>query len=186
MDEESALAIIFANTKRRKRAVDLMTVAECFEFLRNVYGSQEVVAEKTDLSREMVREFLQILTLPTYIKDLIRSRKIDSIDTAYRLSKLDSGSLSSIANKLANLHTHDVRDVISTTQEKVGISVDSATEAVLKAKPKNLHVFIVDFSDKNYKKLISIAKGQERSPADLMKKIVDAWLDKPNDTGVPK
>jgi hypothetical protein len=182
MDEESALAIIFANTKRHKRTVDLLTIAQCFNFLKNIYRTQEVVAEKTDLSREMVREFLQILKLPEYVKELIRSRKIDSIDTAYRLSKIkDEQTLATVVEKLLNLQTHDLRDVISAVKENAELSIDEATEAVLKSKPRNLHIFVLDFSEKNYKKIITIAKKEKTSPAELIKKIVEEWLSKVNE-----
>jgi len=185
MDEETALAIIFANTKRHKRVVDLLTIAESFEYLRSIYRTQEEVAKKTDLSREMVREFLQILNLPSDIKNLIKLRKIDSVDKAYRLSKVkDQTSLNTIVNRLSSLQTHDVRDVVSTTEENAGISIDSATDVVLKSKPKNLHVFILDLSDNDYKKLVSAARLNNHSPAGLVKRIVEKWLGNLKDEGV--
>lgn len=178
LDEESVLAIIFANTKRQKRVVDLISLANCFVFLRNIYGSQRKVAEKTDLSREMVREFIQILTLPPYVQDLIKTRKIDRIDTAYRLTKIkDEAVLKEIVENIPNLSAHDVRDIISTMEENVGTSVETATDTVLKSKPKNIHVFIIDFSENNYKKILQIASDKGGSPADLIKNIVNAWLD---------
>lgn len=178
LDEESALAIIFANTKRQKRVVDLITLANCFTFLRNKYGNQRKVAEITDLSREMVREFIQLLTLPPYVQNLIKTRKIDKIDTAYRLTKIkDETVLKEIVEKIPNLSAHDVRDIIMTMKENANTSVNSATNNVLKSKPKNIHVFIIDFSEENYKKILQIAKDKGVSPADLIKNIVDAWLD---------
>jgi len=179
MDEESALAIIFANTKRRKRLVDLLTIAECFAFLKNIYRTQKAVAEKTDLSREMVREFLVILDLPEYVKELIRSRKIDSIDKAYRLSKIkDKETLRSAINKLLNLQTHDVRDIISSLQENSELSIETAKEIILASKPHDIHFFIIDFTEEDYKKLVSIAKHMDGSPAELIKRIVEEWLNK--------
>lgn len=176
MDAESALAIIFANTRRRKRKEDLLTVAEAFQFLLSIYGSQERVALETDLSREMVREFLQILTLQDYVKSLIRSRKIDTIDTAYRLSTIkDEKSLKTIVSKLSDLQTHDLRDAISTSVE-AQLSIDEASKMVLKAKPKNLRVFIIDFDDKNYNKLLVISKSRNCSPADVVKEVMNNWL----------
>lgn len=182
MDEESALAIIFANTKRRKRVVDLLTIAECFAFLKNIYHTQKAVAEKTDLSREMVREFLVILDLPKYVKELIRSRKIDSIDKAYRLTKIkDKETLRNAVNNLVNLQTHDVRDIISSMQENSELSIETAKEIVLAGKPRNIHFFIIDFTEDNYKKLVTIAKSMDVSPAELIKKVVEEWLNKTDD-----
>ena len=182
MDEESALAIIFANTKRRKRVVDLLTIAECFAFLKNIYRTQKAIAEKTDLSREMVREFLVILDLPEYVKELIRSRKIDSIDTAYRLSKIkDEETLRNVVEKLTGLQTHDFRDIVSSMREISGLSIDTAKEIVLKTKPRNIHFFIIDFTEEDYKKLVTIAKRMDGSPAELIKKVVEDWLNKTDD-----
>jgi len=179
MDEENALAVIFTNTKRHKRTIDLLTVAECFYFLRNIYGTQEAVAEKTDLSREMVREFLRIRNLPEYVKKLIRSRKVDSIDTAYRLANIkDEQTLRIVIDKLLSLRTHDFRDVISTAKENAELSIDAAREAVLKSKPQNLHVFVLDFDEEDYRKLVGIAKNRNNSPAELVKRIVEDWLSK--------
>jgi hypothetical protein len=180
LDEESALAIIFGNTKRHKRTKDLITVAECFHYLLSLYGSQEVVAQKTGLSREMVREFLQVLALPENVKQLIRERKIDTIDTAYRLSKVkDEETLKSVLKKLSTLQTHDLRDIISTTEEK-GISAEAAYRAVLEAKKNSLHVFIIDFNDESFHKLSKIAKDRNCSPAELIKTVMNQWLDTKN------
>ena len=177
MDKESALTTIFANTKRRKRTKDLLTIAENFQYLLSVYGTQEAVAQNTGLSREMVREFLQILTLPDYVKDQIKIRKIDTIDAAYRLSTVkDERTLRTIFDNLSSLQTHDLRDVISTTEE-TRLSVDEAKQAVLEAKPKNLHVFVIDFDEEKYRKLTDIAKRHNCSPADLIKTVMDEWLD---------
>ena len=65
MDEESALALIFGNTRRHKRTVDLLTLAQCFNFLKGIYGTQDAVAEKTGLSWEMVRNLFKFSSCPT-------------------------------------------------------------------------------------------------------------------------
>ncbi|MGD0996662.1 MAG: hypothetical protein ABR909_14215 [Candidatus Bathyarchaeia archaeon] len=177
MDEESALAVIYSNTKRHKRSLDLLTIAENFAYLKKLYGTQEAVAQKTDLSREMVREFLQILTLPDFVQQLIKTRRIDSIDVAYRLSKIrDINTLENSTSQLLNLPAHDIRDIIQATRENIGLSVDSAREIILKTKPTNLHLFILDFSEMDYKKLNIVAKNNQCSPAEIIKKITEDWL----------
>ena len=71
LDEESALAILFANTRRKKRKEDLITIARAFEYLVNLYGSKEAVAKRVGLSTEMIREFLTVLKLPREIQKLV-------------------------------------------------------------------------------------------------------------------
>jgi len=58
LDEETALAIVFANTRRRpeNRAENLITVAQAFKYLVNLYDSVAAAAKRADLSPEMVRE----------------------------------------------------------------------------------------------------------------------------------
>lgn len=177
MDEESALAIVYSNTKRHKRSLDLLTIAESFAYLRNLYGSQEMVAKKTDLSREMVREFLQIPTLPDYVKQLIKDRKIDSVDIAYRLSKIrDINTLENSVSQLLNLPAHDVRDIIQATRENIGLPVESAREIILKTKSTNLHLFILDFNENDYNRLTKASRNNRCSVAELIKKITEDWL----------
>ncbi len=179
MDEETALATIFANTRRHKRLVDLLTLAECFDFLRTIYPTQEAIAKKVDLSREMVREFLQVINLPEYVKELIQCRKIDSIDIAYRLSKIrDENTLRNMVDKILDVQAHDVRDIVSTMKENAGLSSDTAREIILKTKLHNIHFFIIDFDEKDYHKLLFLTKDSDNSPAELIKKVVEEWLSK--------
>ena len=124
------------------------------------------------------KKFVQILILPDYVIDLIKSRKIDRIDTAYRLSKLvkNEQKLKSVVNQLIGLSTHDFRDVVSTFNENPEMSVDTAEKTILKLKPRNLHFFVIDFDEKDYQKLVSMAKSNMNSPAELLKQIVEQWL----------
>ena len=46
LDEKTARGIVFGNTKRKKRTVDLWTIAEACEYLVGLYGSQKSVAQK--------------------------------------------------------------------------------------------------------------------------------------------
>ncbi len=187
MDEETALATIYANTRRHKRLVDLLTLAECFDFLRTIYPTQEAIAKKVDLSREMVREFLQIITLPDYVRELIRCRKIDSIDIAYRLSKIrDENTLRNMIDKVLDVQAHDIRDIVSIMKENAGLSSDTAREIILKTKPHNIHFFILDFDEKDYRKLLSLTKASDSSPAELIKKVVEDWLSKKNGDSAKK
>jgi hypothetical protein len=177
LDEDTALSILFANTRRIKRNVDLITVAESCEYLVELYGSQKAVAEKVGLSAEMIREFRKLLNLPKEVKELISSRQIDRLDVAYRISMLeDPEKQITAARTIANLpSSKDVRDVLRLA-ERVDLPIEESKKMILESKPKGLHIFIVDFDDETYSALIEEAKALEVETAELVKDIVTDWL----------
>lgn len=177
LDEDTALSILFANTRRIKRNVDLITVAESCEYLVELYGSQKAVAEKVGLSSEMIREFRKLLTLPKEVKEFISNRQIDRLDVAYRISMLeDPARQITAARAIANLpSSKDVRDILRLA-ENADLSIEESKKMILESKPKGLHIFIVDFDDETYSALIEEAKALEVETAELVKGIVTDWL----------
>jgi hypothetical protein len=177
-DEETALATIFANTRRKKRPDNLVTVAESFAYLAKLYGSQKAVAEKVDLSTEIVRQFLQILELPRDIKEMISDRRIDRLDVAYRISKLrDAGQQMAAAKIAPALLSKDMRDIERLVQH-ADIEVEDSERMVMESKPKELHVFIVDFDKEVYNAIRQHAKQMKMVPSELIRQIVMGWVDR--------
>lgn len=178
LDEETALSILFANTKRKKRTTDLLTIAKNCDYLVKLYGSQKAVSEKVGLSSEMIREFLVVLKLPKQIQDLVSERKIDSIDIVREISALKESPKQIIASKaFINSLTKDVRD-IKRLIKNTNISVQNAKKSVLDAKPEELHIFIMDFNDEMYQAIIENAKASRVKPTELVRRIVIDWLKK--------
>ncbi|MCJ7667450.1 MAG: hypothetical protein MUP04_04055, partial [Anaerolineae bacterium] len=150
LDEESALAIVFANTRRKKRTADLITVAKSFEYLVKLYRSRKAVAEKVGLSTEMVREFLKVLSLPDQVKKMVSSREIDGLDVALEISMLEDAEKQIAAAKtIAGLPSKDVRD-IRRLAEHADLPIEESKRMVLESKPKGLHIFVMDFDDETY------------------------------------
>jgi len=176
LDEETALSILFGNTKRKKRDADLLTIAKSCEYLVSLYGSQRVVAKKIGLSTEMIREFLATLKLPTKIQELVSERKIDSIDIIREISALKEPSEQiAAAEALTDSSSKDVRDIKRLVKE-ANISVQEAKQVILDAKPKGLHIFIMDFDDETYRAIIEHAQSLKIEPAELIRGIVIEWL----------
>lgn len=176
LDETTALAILFANTKRKKRTADLVSVAEACQYLAELYESKKAVAERVGLSAEMVREFLAILHLPTEVKDMIRSRQIDRLDVAYRIAQLnDADKQLQMAKEVRDVKTEDVRDIARLTR-RTGLPAEEAKRRVLESKIKGLHVFIIDFDDMEYRKITDYARAKRMNPAQLVQKAVLDWL----------
>lgn len=177
LDEETALAIVFANTKRKKRDLDLITIAKAFDFLVKLYRSRKAVAEMVGISTEMIREFLIALDLPLEVQKLLSERKIDSVDMISKISALKKPSIQiAVANAIVGLQPEDMRDI--TRQIKTAnISPEEAKKIILNAKPKGMHIFIIDFDDQMYKKIKIEAENLNIRPAELVREIVRDWLE---------
>lgn len=176
IDEEGALAVLFGNTKKKKRTVDLLTLARNCDYLVNKYGSRNEVARRLGLSAEMIREILIPLSLPEEIQNLISKRRIDSIDVVREIATIKDYSKQRQVGKLfAKLPTKDIRDVKKLLKEST-INVEEATDAVLKFKEKDMHVFMIDFDDLTYKAIKTQAKKLGLSPAILVKGLIQSWI----------
>lgn len=178
LDENKALAIIFANTKRKKRTADLITVAEAFEYLFQLYGSQKELSRKVNLSTEMIREFRKILTLPFEVKQMIRNKVIDSQDIAYRISKIkDPPKQIQTAKQILQMPSKDVRDMellISNT----GLTPNKSKKQVIESRLKGLHVFMIDFEDGEYEEILEQSRKAKLPAPEYVKRIVTSSINK--------
>jgi hypothetical protein len=169
------LAILFANTKKKKRTVDLLTLARSCDYLVKKYGSRKEVAKKVGLSPEMIREILLPLNLPRKIQDAISKRKIDSIDVVREIAALrDQTKQLEVGSLFTKLPTKDIRDIRRLTEES-GVTVQEATDTMLKFKERDMHVFIIDFEEAAYKAIKMQADRLGFSPAILVKGLIQAW-----------
>lgn len=182
LNEETALAIIFGNTRRKpeNRKEDILTIAHCFEYLVKLYGSRKTVSEKTGLSDEMIRQFLTALKLPKEIQNMIAERKIDSVDAIRNLATLEEIKQIETAKVYTKSQSKDARDIKRLLNEGK-LDVKEAKNLIDKAKPKKFHVFIMDFDDTIYKDIIKNAKLHKMRPAELVREIVAEWLNKNQD-----
>jgi hypothetical protein len=176
LDENGALAIVFANIRRKKRSDDLITIAKSFEHLFKLYGSQKAVADKVGLSPEMVRQFLAVLKLQKKVQKLFSKRQIDSVDTAKELLALkDSAKQIKAAKAISDSLSKDTRDIKRLVRGS-DVPVEEAKKAVLNAKPKGLHIFVMDFDDEMYRAIMRQAKILKINPVELVREIVIDWL----------
>jgi hypothetical protein len=178
IDENSALAILFANIRRKKRSTDLVTIAKACKYLIELYGSQKSVANKVGLSTEMIREFLTTLRLPAKIQRLISERKIDSIDIVKEISAIkDPSKQIAVAHLFTSSLSKDVRDIKRLIKE-ANLSIEDARKTVLNAKPRGLHIFVMDFDDEMSRAIKRYSKTLKMRPPELVRKIVIDWLKK--------
>lgn len=171
IDEETALSIIFANTRRKKRKEDLLTIARSFDYLVKLYGSKKRVAEKVDLSTEMIREFLTVLTLPPDVLKLVAERKIDRIDVVGEIASLhDAKQQIAMAEEFENRSSKDVRDIKHLVKHKK-VSIKDAVQTILDAEAKELHIVIVDFDNETFREIERDANSLGTKPPELIRKL---------------
>jgi ParB-like chromosome segregation protein Spo0J len=174
-NEESALALLFGNTRRKTRSTDLITLAQATDYLVTLYGSQKAVADKLGLSTEMIREFLSALRLPSSVQGMVANRTIDRLDVVRELASLpDKESQVEAARALAACDSKDIRDIKRLV--KHGAEVDRAKKAVLSAKPKGFHIFLIDLDDEAYRDLVRSSRELSIDPAELARQIISDWI----------
>jgi len=178
LDEISALQIVFANIRRKKRKENLVNIARAFEYLVKNYGSLKAVAEKVGLSTEMIRQFLSVLKLPVEVQDLFLKREIDSVDAAKELAVLQSKHKQiRMAKKIAGVTSDDARD-IKRIVKSGSIPIDEAIRSILQAKEEGFNVFMLDFDNETYRSIMKAAKALRKDAAELVREIVIEWLGK--------
>ncbi|MCX6648541.1 MAG: hypothetical protein NTV61_04035 [Candidatus Bathyarchaeota archaeon] len=174
--ENELLAILFSNTKRKNRVLDLITLGTYFTELIALYQSRKKVAELIGISEEMVRQFLIPLNMPPEIQDLIKNRSIDDIDTILTLNRIkDKNLMIEITNNIINLNTKTSRDIINLIKEK-NIPVTTAKDIILSYQNEKINVVLIDLDEDVYSFLKYLSIEFNVPPASLSKIILVNWL----------
>jgi hypothetical protein len=170
--EDAALALLFANTKRKKRYEDLLTIAQACDFLVKLYGSKEVLAKKIGISSSMVRQLLAPLKLSNEIQLLIKNREIDSIEIVNHIATIKDPIIQlSFIRELGDLNSNDSRD-IKRIIKNLKMSTDDAKKTILNNKKRKIHFFIIDLDDFEYNLIIKKSRESGIDPASLVKTIL--------------
>jgi hypothetical protein len=181
MDENTALGILFGNTRRVKRTVDLITIARACDFLVRSYGSKEAVAKKIGLSPEMIREFMKLLTLVPEVQKIVKSREIDRLDVAYKLSKISDPKLQvEAARRTRDLSSKAVRDM-ERLMTHAKLPVDQSAQKAVASRLKDMHVLVLDFTEEQFKQIARRARELRTPPVQLVKEVILQWLERASD-----
>jgi hypothetical protein len=142
---EPYIAALIANTRRVRRPDDIVTVAEAAAKASRALGSVAAVARRTGVSQEMLREFLAVERLVPSVRDLVRSRRIDSVDVSYRISQLASDEQVALADAFVSgeLTSDDVRAVVSFRRRVPGVSIAESLARVVNSR--NVRRFVAEF-----------------------------------------
>ena len=150
-----SLAKIGKGTRRKKRDINLLEVAEEIKSLYSRKKSLDKVAKIVKLSPEMVRQFLKITELHREVKKLIKLRKINSVDIGYRISKLEDGDQILLAKHIVykNLSSDDVRAIVRYRMDNPKIPLERVVNRVLRSKDKKIYVAYLGIEKDTFQKL---------------------------------
>lgn len=142
---DHAIVAIIANTRRVRRKLDLLTIAEYVETARLGLGSLRAVSDVVGVSEQQLREFLSARKLSLPAQRLIRERKVDSVDVVRELAKLPASDHLSVARQVANgtLGSKDLRAVIALRRSAPATGVDHAVRRVLDSR--NIKEYVAEF-----------------------------------------
>lgn len=181
LTEENALAILVSNLKRKKRNVDILTIAESCKYLKELYGSWKEVARRADVSYEMIREFVAALNLPERAKQLVRDRKIDRVEVVEELSKI-KGTRRQIeaaeAFSVQRLTTEDIRSIVQYANANLDLSIEGCIKRVLESKPiiEKRYVAVIELRNSTLEALRDKAERLSVAPQNLVKSIIEGRL----------
>ena len=186
MNHLEADATCFANLKGSKEK-DLLGTARALLFKKQSpgFGSNTNVGRYYGVSRETVREFLALLTLPDQIQSLIDDGKI-GLDTGARLARagrLYPEKLIDLGTIVAGMPALDARDLIEYSLKNPELSADQAKQLVLDSKTvfiDEFHVVAV-FSMDEFTLLENEAKKRQMATGKLVEVITKTWLERKRD-----
>jgi hypothetical protein len=143
---QEALAALIASTKRVRRKLDLIEISEWLAIARKGLGSLRAVAERIDLSEEMLRQFASVARLSPQVRQLITDRKIESVDIAHRLSKLVHADQIVAARGVVkgDLSSDDLRAIVSLRKASPQLSIQKVIDRVKKSR--NIREYLVEFT----------------------------------------
>lgn len=175
--EAKELATALTNVKTKKRLEPAHVTAERLERLYRFYKSWDILGEKLDVSREMLREFAATKKLPEGVKRLLEANNIFNVDIAYRITKLrdDQDKLGLTKALIENdLTSSDVRDIIAYRTANPEISMEKATQRVLESKNKTVthHIIIMELSEAAFEALKKKAEKKEETSESLVLKLL--------------
>lgn len=173
MDLKS-LAKIGKGTRRKKRDINLLEVAEGIRTLYDTKKSLDKVADIVKLSPEMVREFLKVTELDEKVKKLIRNNLIKGVDIAYRISKLSKKNQILLAKQVVdkNLSSDDVRAIIKYNIDNPRMSIERATNRVIRSKTKKVYVAYLGIEKDTFEKLAE----RKKNAAKIIRSLFNAFL----------
>ncbi len=140
-----AVAALIASTRRVKRKLNLLEIADKLRTAQELLGSLSAVASAVGVSDEMVRQFARVDKLIPEVKQLLAKGQIMAVDVADRISRLSAKDQLPVAQAVAAgaLNSADVRAIVSLRKSDARIPIAQAIARV--SSSRNIKEYIVEF-----------------------------------------
>jgi len=172
-----ALAKIAKGTKRKRKYVNELEVAQELNSIYLRCNSLAKLAEIVKLSPEMVRQIKSLVTLQDEVKSLYRKGSLKGYDIGYRISKLKKNDQAVLANHVLSnkLSSDDVRSIVKHRSGNPKLSIQRVINEVIRSKDRKVYVAYLGIEEETFEKLLkNIKKGdQERILKRIFKNTID-------------
>ncbi len=179
--ENKVLAELFLELKgRRAKRRDWITIAKDVKSLIDQHGSYQIAAQKVGVSRELIREIVSVLKLPTQVQSYVSRGEI-LLDAAQRLNTIQGSEHQvRVARLIAGLPSHDARQVIQYAKRFPNADLDEYKERVAssKARTELIDVIVLPLQHDVFKTLSRIASQRGLSVRRLVQQIVSDFMAK--------
>lgn len=173
---EQALAVALANLKGMHQK-DLLRTARALEFIAQDLGSQKATAEATGVSREIVREFLSLLRLPSDVQDMLDSGELATLEQGRRLAQLARyrpREVTTAARSMIGLSAHDSRALAEYLIAHREVTPAEARSIITSSKDvvnKEFHVVAV-LGEDEYRHLQRLARDRGLTADEVVSALV--------------
>lgn len=142
---KEAIAVLISSTRSRRRPVPITEIARWLEVAVEKLGSYPAVGARIGLSAKMLRQFAAVKNLEPKVKELIASRRIDSVDAVAHLAMLSKPDQWVVANSLADkaIQTADVRGIVQLRQLEPDLPIATLLNRIIDSKTR--HEYAAEF-----------------------------------------
>lgn len=165
------LAKISKGTKRKKREINDLEIAEEIDALYKRCSSLDEVARLIRLSSEMVRQIKSLTTLEKGVKKLYLDGILRGYDIGYRILKLQSKDQIILAKHVVDKHltSEDVRAIVRYKIDNPQMPIERVINKVIHSKDKKIYVAYLVIEKDTFEKLLE--KNKNKSIAKILKPI---------------
>lgn len=167
--------VLLSNTQTKKRTVDIVTLSRILRRAVDKIGKEEV-ANRLNISKEMIREFLSVEKLHPEIRQLVSQRRIDSVDAVREIASIgDQMKQLEFARVITDLSSGEIRNLKRLTNYGA-MSPTKARMILMKARDEGLHVLVMMLDDKTYETITKAAKASGEDEVTLSIELLKAGI----------
>ena len=139
---ESVIARLVANTCRRKRPNNLVEISRAIRWLQDDLGSLKAVSETIGISTDQLSQFLSVERLCPEVRELVKERKIDLVNTVHYMRDFDVEAQQVIAREViaGRLSGEDIRALAPLHKSLPHLTIDQLIERVQESRDVKIYV----------------------------------------------